>query len=36
MTKLIQLGTQITEVFSSLLPLKWNNHNKFWIKNYTA
>jgi len=36
MTKLIQLETQFTDAFSSLLPLNWNNHNKFWIKNYTA
>jgi len=36
MTKLIQLETQSTEAFCSLLPLKWNNHNKFWIKNYNA
>ena len=36
MTKLSQLSTQQTEALGSLLALKWNDHNKWQVKNCTA
>jgi hypothetical protein len=36
MTQWIQLETQFIEEFRSVLAMKWNKHNKFYIKDQTA
>jgi len=36
LAKLIQFWNQVTEAFSSLLAMKWNNRSKFQIKNHAS